>query len=557
MKATLVLAMLALARPCSAYDTIRFLDTIKVDKPAKPAAIAAGNGRHYVVDAKKGRIQIYSAGGTLIKSVGEGASKKEALSEPQGLAVGPDGRLYVADTGNSRIVILDADGNPSGSFGARGSAPGMLHGPESVAVGADGRVYVADTGNARLEVFTGEGIYLYGVRAYGKPAAKKSLDAPSKVAVDPSDRVYVLDRGLQKTVVFDPRQALLAEFGLKGEDFVVDRYGYLYTLDSDDAKVIEANAYGGSPGRVMGRFGSVGSGTGQFKKPQGLALAQDGTLWVSDTGNGRLQRVEVNNKDKTAWLSPNLETKMSVSGPGLSWPAPAEVLAPAGSDLYAYLPKEGQFMVFDEKGHEKARFGKRGKGPEETRLALGLAASGKFGLYVADAPGNRLQRFTLDGKWQANIAAAEGFFDSNSKEGRVSDPRGVAINDEGTVYVADAGNRRIDAFSPEGVFISAIGPKVGSYELVEPVSVAWDPARFIYFVDRGLKKVFKCAPSGALVAVWGEPGEGPGRLDSPEAVSFDGNNYLYVLDSKHRRVSVYDKNGRWMTFSRAAGASTS
>ncbi|MDD5627591.1 MAG: hypothetical protein PHU21_00890, partial [Elusimicrobia bacterium] len=138
-------------------------------------------------------------------------------------------------------------------------------------------------------------------------------------------------------------------------------------------------------------------------------------------------------------------------------------------------------------------------------------------------------------------------FDSKSKEGRVKDPRGVAINETGTVYVADAGNRRIDAFSPDGAFLFGFGPQVGPYNLVEPTALAWDQGRFLYFTDRALKKVFKVEPSGAFIAAWGEEGEGPGQFQSPSALAFDGRNYLYVLDDELSRVSVYTKDGRWLT----------
>ena len=49
-------------------------------------------------------------------------------------------------------------------------------------------------------------------------------------------------------------------------------------------------------------------------------------------------------------------------------------------------------------------------------------------------------------------------------------------------------------------------------------AVAWDSKnQFIYLLDKGLKKVFKCEPSGAIVASWGETGTGPGQFQSPQA----------------------------------------
>jgi tetratricopeptide (TPR) repeat protein len=239
---------------------------------------------------------------------------------------------------------------------------------------------------------------------------------------------------------------------------------------------------------------------------------------------------------------------MTVSGPASSWSYAATQLAPFGDSLYAYLPQAGPFVLIGPDGKQKSAFGaSKGKTGDVTRSAGGLAASEKMGLLVSDTPDNRLQRFGLDGKWKSNLAEAEGFFDSRSKEGRVRAPNGLAINDDGTMYVADTGNRRIDAFSPEGVFLFAIGPSVGSYVLQEPVAVAWDKAGFLYFVDKGLKRVFKCEPSGALRASWGEAGTGPGQFQAPVSIAFDGQSYLYTLDAGLKRVSVHTRDGQWLT----------
>jgi DNA-binding beta-propeller fold protein YncE len=527
------------------YDTIRFHEPIKADEMVKPVAAASYGDRLYVLDEKKSALLIYS-GGKLIKVVGRPGSDKTSFRAPQGVTVGPDGRVYVADTGNSRIQILGSEGDFLSFFGEKGSEPGKLSNPESVAVGVDGRVYVADTGNDRIQVFTREGILLFSLNGNAVPKTEPGyFSSPSKVALDPSDNVYVLDQGNDRIQKFDASAKPGKEFSLLGIDFAVDQYGFLYVLDASNGKVIEQDP----SGAILGKFGSLGKGTGQFKKPDSLTVAADGSVVVMDTGNNRIQRIDVANKLKTVPLPANLATKLSVSGPSRSWPVPASVIAALGQEtLYAYLPKEGQFVILDENGAERKRFGaKTGKTPSVTRDTKGFAASQKMGLYVSDTPGNRVQQFSLDGEWIANHVESTGFFDSNKKEGRVKDPRGVAINDEGTIYVADAGNTRVDALSPEGVFLFSFGPSLGSYKLEEPAAIAWDKSGFIYVADKSLKRVFKCEPSGALVATLGEPGSKPGQFESPVAVAFDGNNYVYVLDDVLRRVSVYSKDGRWMT----------
>jgi DNA-binding beta-propeller fold protein YncE/tetratricopeptide (TPR) repeat protein len=542
MKRHLILAVaaLALAPAARAYDSIRFSAPIKGPELARPVAAAASENRLYVVDAKKRSLLIFDDDGKLLKAAG--GSGAGALRDPRGVAVGPNGKVFVADSGADRVLIYDRDGGFLSAFGEKGSEAGRLRSPESVAVGADGRIYVADTGNDRVQVFTEQGILLCQIGSSGKLPGQ--LRGPTRVAVDPSDSVYVLDRGNDRIQKFDADARYLRELPLNGNDMAVDAYGFLYVLDGRNGKVIEESP----DGQEIGKFGSYGTGLGQMKKAEGVAVTPDGAVIVLDTGNSRVHRVDLTDKLKVSPLPLNTAAKLFVAGPTRDWPVTATALAAYGDELYAFLPQGGPFAVLGPDGAVKTRFGAaKGKGGDVTRSSGGLAVSKKLGVFAADTPDSRLQRFSLSGQWQANIGESSGFFDSKKKEGRMIHPNGVAINEAGTIYVADTGNRRIDAFSPEGVFVFSIGPKVGSYELQEPMALAWDKSGFLYFTDKGLKKVFKVEPSGAFVASWGEEGTGPGRFEAPTSIAFDGRNYLYTLDSELKRVSVHTRDGKWLT----------
>ena len=541
------IALFLAAAPARAYDTIHFGEPISSGEMQKPVAAAVAERRIYVLDSKKDALLIFQDG-KFLKSVGGRGDGANEFKDPAGVAVAPDGRVFVADSGNSRVQVLDGDGRFLWRFGSRGGDLGFLKNPQSVAVAADGRVFVSDTDNSRIEVFTRDGVFLYGLGSGGKQPGQ--FKGPTRVAVDPSDNVYVLDEGNGRIQKFDAALKYIREFSLRGTDFVVDSYGYFYVLDPKNAKVIEQNP----EGALVGKFGTSGKGAGQYKKPEAIAIDAAGALYVVDTGNKRIAPVEVSNKLKIAELPVNRAAKLFITGPAVSWPIEAGALASDGEALYAYLPKEGKFGAIDGGGHVSKRFGtNEGKAPSATRGASGLAVSRKLGIYVSDGGGNRLQAFSPEGKWKANIAESEGFFDSRKKEGRVKDPRGVAINDKGTVYVADAGNRRIDAFSPDGGFLFAIGPAL-DFELKEPSAVVWDNEGFLYFSDRSLKRIFKCEPSGALIASWGEEGSGPGQLREPVAMAYDGNGYLYVLDAALNKVAVFTRSGQWMTDFFSAGS---
>jgi DNA-binding beta-propeller fold protein YncE len=525
----------ALAGQAWAFDTIRWGAPTNAVGMKEPVAAAMHAGDVYVLDGKTSALVRFRAGQP------EALGKAGMLDGPMGLAAGKDA-LFVADTGSNRIVRLDYDGHELGSWGGKGSEPGRLKDPEAVALGSAGRVYVADTGNARVQVFTEQGLFLWGFGKAGKEPGQ--LKNPAKIQIDLSENIYVLDTSRVRLLKFDPSGNFQTEWRVEGDDFVIDDYGFIYVVDAGSGKINELTPQG----TIAGKFGSAGKGVGQLKKPRGIAIDEKGGLLVLDTGNSRLQSVELTNEAKVSRLQGHLAPKISLFDPKVSWKLKASAIGKVAGELFAYLPEEGKFAIIAENGAERKRFGSRDKkDPSATKDAGGIDGSAATGLWVSDSAGNKIQRFTLEGAWQANFGAKEGFFDSKKNEGRVNRPLGIAVNEKGTVYVADTGNRRVDAFSPEGGFLFAIGPTLGGYELSEPTALAWDKEGFLWFSDKSLKKIFKVGPSGGLVASFGVEGDGPGQFQSPAGIAFDGRDYVYVLDAELKRVSAFTKDGKWMS----------
>jgi phosphotransferase system HPr-like phosphotransfer protein len=109
---------------------------------------------------------------------------------------------------------------------------------------------------------------------------------------------------------------------------------------------------------------------------------------------------------------------------------------------------------------------------------------------------------------------------TGGKGGEMSSPAGVATDAAGNVYVADAGNNRIQKFDSSGTWISAWGKNVNGGSVYG---------------------VCMTAPSCSM----GTAGGFAGEMDSPEAIAADASGHVYVADTNNYRVQKFDSSGAW------------
>ena len=247
------------------------------------------------------------------------------LSQPRGIAVGPNGRLYLADTGNHRLLVLDQeDGLLSQVNG--GAEP--FDDLSEVAVDNNGRVYALDAGRARLSLFDAEGEYLsevpvpatYTGRSRGMfvdnqnnlwlantPASRvvvldlagnvltefpvsPGLPAqPVDVAVTPDGNIYVTDVILDQLIRFGPdgqqRQSwtIPHSTSLDGAHLAVGADGSLYLTVPEEGRVLRLDPNG----QAIEQW-ELRQPDGRKMKPVGVAVDAEGRVWVVDSAGGNL-----------------------------------------------------------------------------------------------------------------------------------------------------------------------------------------------------------------------------------------------------------------------------
>jgi tripartite motif-containing protein 71 len=270
-------------------------------------AVDEKNGWVYVVDAAGDDVEKFSLNGThLLSFGGSGTDAGQFIDGGRDVTVDGLGRVWVGDMPNFRAQVFDPNGNFLFQVPDPPSPPPMngFNGPSDVGVSTHGFMYVTDTRNQRVMKFSlsdapgSDAVLAWGDR--GKSAY--GFNYPRAIAVDdsgiscpdPTDTCVLLaDTDNGKIKKFTANGNFLWSLGggttpegsLKAWALDVGLDGRIYVgnLRTADVAILSPS------GTLLSRFGSQGTGNGQFVFIRGIAVDADGSIWVSDSGRKDIQ----------------------------------------------------------------------------------------------------------------------------------------------------------------------------------------------------------------------------------------------------------------------------
>lgn len=278
-------------------------------------------------------------------------------------------------------------------------------------------------------------------------------------------------------------------------------------------------------GRVDSVFGAPGLSPGEFSYPRAIAISPvDGCLYIVDK-TARIQRFSASGEYQHQWRMPEY-----VNG------KPTGLFVDRTDRIWVADTHYARVMVFDRDGKELLRFGRHGEGPGEFTFPCSVALDRDGVVYVGEYGGNdRINKFSSDGKFLG------AFADKSSGLGWVERPTGLAFDENGDLWLADACHHRICRYGRDGKLLSAFGePGSDAGQLNYPYGLALEPRGTLLVADRGNNRIIRFDRNGKCLGAWGTPGRAIGQIAQPWGVAVSPKGTIYVLDSWNNRVQVVD-----------------
>ena len=464
-----------------------------------------------------------------------GAATSAPFGEVRGVLADSAGNVYVADNSNNMVFKISSTGTLSivagtgigGFSGDAGPATNaQLSGPYGLALDSSSNLYIAESGNQRIRkvnlpsgiITTFAGTGTAGSAGDGGPATAAQLWGPFHIALDASGALYIAERDGHRIRRIAPSGTISTVAGTG----------------------------------VAGYSGDSGLATAaQLNRPRGVVVDPAGNVYIGDSDNGRIRRVDT---------SGTITTFVSTGSPyDLALDVAGNIYVANGSTIQRVSPSA---VVSPFAGTGTS--GNSGDGGPATAAQLvwpvGVAVDPTGNVYIADTRSYRVRKVNTAGTistFGGNGAYRYGGDGGPATSAAMSSPSGVARDASGNLYIADTNNHRIRKVTPGGTISTFAGNGAWSYSgdggpaiaagLAYPLAVIADAAGNLYVADRDNCRVRGINAAGVIytlagTGMCGYSGDGgaatAAQISNPRAFAFGPDGSLYIAEGDRvRRVS--------------------
>ena len=495
--------------------TIIGTEGVEVGQFDNPTGIAIDtNNNIYVSDNGNQRIQKYDIGTTTWTAMGSYGIEVSQFNYPGEVAIDSNGNIYVADTGNNRIQKYDIGTTTWTAMGNNGTEIGQFNRPNGIAVDSYGNIYVADTGNNRIQKYDIGTTIWTAMGTYGSEAGQ--FHEPQGIAIDTDNNIYVTENC----------QSRVQKYNNSSQNWsIIGDSNYGCVRGATDKLVLNIK-------KIFNKFINQVFATTttpliDFSTLNGIAVDLQNNVYVVDSGNHRIQKLDTGSIDWTAM--------------GSQGSAIGQFNEPNGIDLDTY----GNVYVADSLNHriQKYEIGTSiwtemgGEGSEigQFYYPVNLTIDPNGNIYVVDSDNSRIQKYDI-GTTTWTVMGSGG-----SEVGQFNWPTGIDIDNNGNIYVVDSENNRIQKYDIGTSAWTAMGSEgsgVGQFNY--PNGIAVDTNDNVYIADTSNHRIQKYDIGTSAWTAMGSEGSGVGQFNNPNGIDTDNLGNIYVADTANHRIQKYD-----------------
>ncbi len=440
--------------------------------------IAVDNDENiYVADAGAKAIRKITKTGLV--STFAGGEKSTTFSEPRGVAVDATGNVYVADYGGHAIYKLTPTGVATKLAGTKaksgstdGTAEALFNGPSGITLDSANNLYVADTTNNTIRKINSAGL----VETFAGLAGRSS-SADGKGTSAQFEEPYAVATDGAFVYVSDPSAHIIRKISADGT---------VTTLAG------KAGSYGSTDGQGTAAL---------FYGPRGIAASGDGTVYVADSLNAVIRKISPSGAVTTLAGTAGVTGTSDGTGSAAKFDLPYGIAVDASGNVFVgdfigctvrKITAAG--VVTTLAGTARSNGFTNGTGTAARFNIVGEVAVDSAGnVYAIDRNNHAIRKITPAGVVTTLAGSGSpGNTDGNGSSAKFQFPSGLAVDSTGNVYVADTDNQQIRKVTPNGDVTTIAGGKFGYADDVgtlakfkNPKDVAMDPSGNLYVADMG------------------------------------------------------------------------
>ena len=429
---------------------------------------------------------VHVAGVVKDKQVGTAQDGNVASVEfryPEGITIDNNGVLYIADTGRNRIRTIE-NGQVKTILT---SANGPINEPVKLDFDGDGNLFILVKSSNRVLKWN-----INNTSQRTTTCIDVWAGLPNKESTPPKG----LRNGYRLQALFNNPYMML--FAKSGEAFISDTSNYRIRKIDITGKLSDL------AGGVYG-FKDDFQSQASFKHPAGIALDKQGNLYVADSENHRIRKIDASG-NVTTFAGTGLAGYKDGTGNVAQFDTPVGLAFDDVGDLYV-IGNNKRIRTIDPSGNVST-FAGGGSSLEGARQNISITAPKHllFGpdraLYFSD--GHRIRKIDTSGNVTTFAGTGTaGYKDGSGKTAQLNEPFGMAFGPFGSLFVADRGNRRIRKISPTGVVTTIAGgtkgfgvggvasPSGANIPFYTPTHLTFDPRGNLYITDTESQRVFK------------------------------------------------------------------